>query len=355
MTDNKANTSLSDAGNLVMPQIDLSIIIVNYKSCQLVMDCVSSVYNETTDHSFEIIVVDNDSKDDCKKALQNKFPEVLWVQMDYNSGFARANNAAIRIAKGKNVLLLNSDTVVLEGALDKVLSLFDNDTTVVGCGVQLLNPDGSHQISGAHFVKGGLNFLLPLPYLGKFVRYWGYKLKSRVPSITTVEEKIFVDWIVGAFLMVRANVLEKSGLLDEDFFMYAEEIEWCSRLRKQGNLCLYGTPKVLHLGGATSGDYYDTAENENGKNLWNKKGKQVMLSMMLRTRKQYGVAWFLLMLGIFLFEIPVFAVGILIEKWFRKKTAFTWNNLVNYCKNIGCVLSHSGRIIANKPFFYKVG
>ncbi|MEX6687373.1 glycosyltransferase family 2 protein [Danxiaibacter flavus] len=335
--------------------LDLTIIIVNYKSCKLVTDCIESVYRETSRHSFEIVVVDNDSGDNCREVLSVSFPEVKWLQMGYNSGFARANNAAIRIARGKNVLLLNSDTIVLNRALDKVLDLFEKDSQAVACGVQLLNTDGSHQISGAHFVKGGFNFLLPLPYLGRFIRYWGYKLKTRVPSITSVQEKVSVDWIVGAFLMARSEVVDKAGLLDEDFFMYAEEIEWCSRLRKQGDMYLYGEPQVIHLGGATSGDYYDTTENENGKNLWNKKGRQVMLSMMVRIRKQYGVFWFLIMLGIFIVEIPIFAVGVLIEKIFKRKVTFSWKNLSNYIENLGCVFNHFTRIINNKPYFYKTG
>ncbi|MES2776898.1 MAG: glycosyltransferase family 2 protein [Bacteroidota bacterium] len=332
----------------------LSIIIVNYKSAQLVLDCITSVYEQTWETSFEIILVDNNSGDDCKERVLEKFPGVQWIQTGYNAGFARANNAGIRVCKGEYVLLLNSDTIILDRALDKTIALFSREDAA-GCGVQLLNTDGSYQISGAHFVKGGLNFLLPLPYLGRFVRYWGYKLKTRIPSITEVSERVEVDWIVGAFLMARRTAIDKAGLLDEDFFMYAEEIEWCSRLRKQGKMVLYSEPKVIHIGGATSGSFYDTKESENSKNLWNRKGRQIMLSMFVRTRKQYGVGWFLLMLSIFVFDIPVFFLGLLIEKVFKfGASRYSFRNFSDYTQNVWCLVKHSPKIIRNKPHFYKV-
>lgn len=333
----------------------LSIIIINYKSAHHVLNCVESVYRETSKYTFEIIVVDNDSQDGSETEILSKYPEVIWIQTGYNAGFARANNEGIRLAKGEYVLLLNSDTIVVESALDKTINLFKQMPDAVGCGVQLLNPDGSHQISGAHFVKGGLNLLLPLPYLGRFVRYLGYTLKTRVPSVQQVTDKVEVDWIVGAFLMVKKEVLEKSGLLDEDFFMYAEEIEWCSRLRKHGKLYLFEEPKVIHLGGGTSGDYYATEENENGKNLWNKKARQIIISQMLRIRKQYGIAWFLIIFAFFIIEIPVFIIGLLVEKIFKlSKSRFKWGDVFGYLSNVGCLMKFFFKILQKKKFFYKV-
>ena len=334
--------------------MDLSIILVNYKSPHLVLDCIESIYRETKRYTFEVIVADNFSGDNSRELISGKFSEVKWIQLDYNAGFARANNAGIKAAKGNYILVLNTDTIILEGALDKVLDLFKAETSAAACGVQLLNPDGTHQISGAHFMKGGLNFLLPLPYLGKFIRYWGYKLKSKVPSVTSVEEKVEVDWIVGAFILT-AKETALTTLMDEDFFMYAEEIEWCSRLQKKGKLFLYGSPKVIHLGGATSGSYYDTEENENSKNLWNRKGRQIMISMMLRIRKQYGIGWFLLMLFIFFIEIPIFFIGLIIEKIIRmQKARYSWSSFKNYCLNVFILFGYAPKIISNKPHFYKV-
>lgn len=335
--------------------MDLSIIVVNYKSPRLVLDCIESIYKETSAISFEIIVVDNDSQDNSEALITSKFPDITWLPMGYNSGFARANNAGIEISKGEYVLLLNADTIVLDKAIEKSLFLLQQEPDAVGCGVQLLNTDGSTQISGAHLIKGGLNTLLPLPYLGRFIRYLGYRFKSTIPSIQTVPEKIEVDWIVGAYILVKKDVLHTAGLLDSDFFMYAEEIEWCGRLRKQGKLLLFAEPKVTHIGGGTSSDYYDTTENENGKNLWNNKGRQIIVSTMVRIRKQFGVFWFLLVIGTYLIEIPVFFTFLFIEKLTNPgKTKYTWKNPVNYAVNMGVLLKYFFRILVNKPFFYKV-
>jgi GT2 family glycosyltransferase len=334
--------------------MDLSVIIINYKSATHVLNCVESIYKETSRHSFEVIVVDNNSGDESESSIRSAFPGIKWLQTGYNAGFARANNEGIRIAQGKHILILNADTIITENALDKAIELFEA-SDAVACGVQLLNTDGTTQISGAHFVKGGLNFLLPLPYLGSLVRWLGYKFNTRPPSVKNVEEKIEVDWIVGAFILVRKEVLERSGLMDEDFFMYAEEIEWCARLRKQGKLYLFSEPKVIHLGGGTSSDYYATDETENSKNLWNKKARQIIVSQMLRIRKQFGVLWFLVLLGFFLLELIIFPVCLLTEKIFRLgRSKYKWAHVEGYYNNVFSLLKWVPGIMMNKNYFYKV-
>ena len=335
--------------------MDLSIILVNYKSTSLVLDCLESIYQQTNQYSFEIILVDNDSKDDCEEIVLKSYPSVIFLTMDYNAGFARANNAGIKIAKGEFILLLNTDTIVLDAAIDKSVTLLKKHPEAVGCGVQLLNTDGSTQISGAHFVKGGLNTLLPLPYLGKLIRWLGYQFKSTIPSITTIQDTIEVDWIVGAYMLIRKNSIEKAGPLDNDFFMYAEEIEWCARLRKQGKLLLFAEPRVTHIGGGTSGDYYSTTESQNGKNLWDAKGKQVMLSTMVRIRKQFGVGWFIIIAAAYLVEIPIFLMCLLIDTVVKNgKTKYQFKNIAAYSSNMMVVVKLFFTILLNKPHFYKV-
>jgi GT2 family glycosyltransferase len=335
--------------------MDLSIIIINYKSAELVLNCVESIYLQTHQYYFEIIIIDNNSQDDCRKKLLEKYPAIQWLQLDYNAGFARANNAGITISKGEYILLLNADTIILDNAIDKSITLLKQHNEAVGCGVQLLNKDGTTQISGAHIVKGGLNTLLPLPYFGRLIRYLGYRFKSTIPSVQNINDIIEVDWIVGAYVLVKKEVLTKAGLLDNDFFMYAEEIEWCGRLGKQGKLYLFGEPKVIHIGGGTSSDYYSTTENENSKNLWNKKGRQIIVSNMLRVRKQFGILWYLVIMGSYVFEIPVFFICLLIDKLFRwNKAKYSWKNFADYTKNIFVLSRYFFRMLINKPYFYKV-
>lgn len=319
------------------------------------MDCIKSIVQQTSAGSYEIIVVDNDSKDGAKEKILAEYPAVKWLQLDYNAGFARANNAGMEIATGDYYLILNADTIILDKAIDKSIVLLKDYPGAVGCGIQLLNTDGTTQISGAHFIKGGLNTLLPLPYLGRLIRYLGYKFKSTVPSVQHVQQDVEVDWVVGAYMLVKASVIKNSGMFDEDFFMYAEEIEWCARLRKQGKLVLFAEPKIIHIGGGTSGDYYNTAESENGKNLWNLKGRQIMVSNMVRIRKQFGAGWFLLIAGGYIFEIPVFIVCLLFDKLFNgNKAAFKWKNVKDYTGNMGVLLKYFFTILFNKRYFYKV-
>ncbi len=335
--------------------MDVTIIIINYKSAKLVVDCIDSIYEQTHQYQFEIILVDNDSQDDCKEQVLGKYPAVRWLQTGYNAGFARANNAAISIADGEYILLLNADTIILDNAIDKSISLMKATPDAVGCGVQLLNTDGSTQISGAHFIKGGSNALLPLPYLGSLVRYAGYKLKSTIPSVQDVHQDTAVDWVVGAYMMVKKEVLKKSGLMDEDFFMYSEEIEWCARLRKQGKLILFAEPKVIHLKGGTSSDYYNTAENENGENLWNKKARQIIVSNMLRIRKQYGIGYFLLINGFYVFDVAVFFFCLLLSKIFTGgKGRYSWEIFFGFTSNILILQRYFIKILFNQKHFYKV-
>lgn len=335
--------------------MEVSIIIINYKSCKLVLDCIQSIVAQSEKGRFEIIVVDNDSQDGAREIILNQYPEVRWLEMGYNSGFSRANNAGMRIANGEYVLILNADTLILDNAVLKSVNQIRNYPGAIGGGVQLLNTDGTTQISGAHFMRGGLNTLLPLPYLGRLIRHLGYRFKSKIPSVQDVKKDIEVDWVVGAYLLVKRSILEATGMFHEDFFMYAEEIEWCARLRKAGKLVLLAEPRVIHIGGGTSSNYYFTEEAENGKNLWNRKGRQVMVSNMLRIRKQFGTGWLLLIAGTYFLEIPIFAGCLIIDQLIHSgKGTYRWKNVADYCANMWVLLQYLPRMIRNKPYFYKV-
>jgi len=329
----------------------LSIIIINYKTPQLVIDCLRTIYEETVDLSFEVIVVDNASGDDSREMIGRAFPSVRWIQMDYNAGFARANNAAIRQSAGEAVLLLNSDTLVEEGAVEKCYRAFAA-SPYVACGVQLLNPDRTPQISGNFFMKGGLNYLLPLPYLGSLVKKAGTLFKVDKPNVPDTDTVVEVDWINGAFLMVKKEAIDRAGLMDEDFFLYAEEAEWCSRLRRLGRLCIYGQYHVIHLQGASANDTFGST-GKGYYNLYDRKGLQIMLSNFVRIRKQFGVGWFLVQLLFYILEIPVFALGLLFSL-LPGRRPYSRSQFFNYCKNIVFVIRKSLIIIRNKPYFYKV-
>ncbi|HWK05339.1 MAG TPA: glycosyltransferase family 2 protein [Puia sp.] len=336
--------------------MSLSIIIVNYKSTPLVLDCLAMIDQDPSAPDFEIIVVDNASGGDPRTPILTAFPRVTWIQMEYNSGFARANNEGIRRSTGETVLLLNSDTLPAAGMIAACYQgLLQSE--YVAAGVQLSNSDGTPQISGNYFMKGGLNYLLPLPYMGKAIKWMGERMKVKKPHVpdgAVAGSVIEVDWINGAFLMVKKSAIDTAGLMDEDFFLYAEEAEWCGRLRKTGKLCLFGALTVIHLQGETANQEFGSA-GKGYYNLYDRKGLQIMLSNFVRIRKQFGTGWFLVQLFFYLLEIPVFFTGVLLSALFaRKQDRYSFTQFINYCKNTGLLLGKSAVIIRNKPYFYKV-
>lgn len=331
----------------------LSVIIVNYRSAQLINNCIRSLMQYAGGLQYEIIIVDNDSKDNSEQLLTTSFPFIQWIQMGYNAGFARANNKGIRQAKGNVVLLLNPDTLFNDQSLPICFSQFVA-SDYVACGVQLLNEDGSPQISGNYAMKGGLNYLLPLPYTGALLKGVASLLSVKKPNVPNATATVEVDWINGAFLMVKKEIIAKAGLLDEDFFLYAEEAEWCSRLKKWGKLCIFGNCHVYHLQGEVSNDTF----NSTGKgyfNLYDRKGLQIMLSNLVRIRKEFGVGWFLFILLVYTATIPVFLiVGLMHYLLSAKRLSHFFNQWTGFTKNVFFVWKWSSTILSNKPHFYKV-
>lgn len=327
--------------------VNVSVIIVNYKTPELILDCLYTIYEQTKVVSFEVIIVDNDSQDNSQFVIQNQYPDVQWIQMNYNSGFARANNAGIKAAAGEYVLLLNSDTLMLENALDKIVSYVSQDNSVVAASVQLLYADYTAQNAGNYFVYGGVNVLLTLPVLNYVVKGIGKLLKLRKPSIKASDAVNNVDWISGAFMLVRKSVLDKTGMLDEDFFLFSEEIEWCSRLKNAGKISVYTDLRVIHLEGGTTKNT-SAGDEQNYYEYWTVKGRQLMLSNLLRIRKQYSIISMFLVYTFYVIEIPVLLFAAIFSAKYNLK------KVVNYFHNILRVTMFIPKIISNKPYFYKV-
>ena len=150
----------------------LSIIIVNFKSAQLQIDCLTEMFKDPVAASFEIIMVDNNSGDNSRERITTAFPSVIWVQLDSNAGFSRGNNAGIRIATGDTLLLLNGDTLPRGKDIQECYQRLLH-SEYVAAGIQLLSVDGSPQVSGMYTMKGGVNYLLPVPYLGAWIKWLG--------------------------------------------------------------------------------------------------------------------------------------------------------------------------------------
>jgi len=227
---------------------DLSICIVNTNQRELTRDCIKSVYENTREVGFEIILVDNACTDGSDDMVRAEFPEVRLIVNTVRLGFSENNNIAMRAATGRYLLLLNEDTYVRPGALDMMVMFMDGHPEAGACGGTLYNPDGTIQHTGkmrptmaaAIFISLGLARLFPAnPYTR---RYFFQK-----ESYADFEE---VDQINGACLMVRREVVEQIGDLDERFFMAAQDVDWCIRMQDAGWKIFY-IPKagIVHYRG----------------------------------------------------------------------------------------------------------
>jgi len=228
--------------------LDLSIIIVNYNTCDLLVECLQSVYAALAGLSGEVWVVDNASSDGSVEAVRNRFQSVRLVVNEYNLGYARANNLALAQAQGRICILLNTDTVVQPGAFAAIISAFNTHPKAGMVGPQLLNADRSLQPSHGEFASPWteaffqffLFYLLPSPFpLGSRVHPWQRK---------SYQNPHLVDWLTGACLAVRHEVAQQVGLLDEGIFMYGEDMEWAWRMSHAGfERWFWPQAQVVHL------------------------------------------------------------------------------------------------------------
>lgn len=227
---------------------DISIIIVNWNTRQLLKDCLDSLQANPGAVSCEIWVVDNASTDGSVEMLRADYPHVNLIQNRANVGFARANNQAMRKASGRYLLLLNTDTRVTPGAVDAMLNLAEEKPQAGIVGACLFNADGSFQASYAEFPNLWREFLI-LSGLGRLFFGNFYPNHAPIPG----EMPHPVDYVQGACLLVRREAYEEVGGLDEGYFMYSEEVDWCFAMRDAGWQIWYQPEAaIIHLGGASS-------------------------------------------------------------------------------------------------------
>ncbi|MEN6426528.1 MAG: glycosyltransferase family 2 protein [Phycisphaerales bacterium] len=234
-----------------MNRTDVTIVIVSWNTREILRDCLRSVYENAGPADFDIIVVDNASTDGSVEMVRAEFAQVQLIANSDNRGFASANNQGIAVATGRYVLLLNSDTIVLDGAIAKTVAFADThpDAAVVGCRV--LNPDRTLQASCFLF-PSILNMLLSATYLYRLFprsRFFG---RERMTWWDKRDARA-VDVISGCFMLVRREAIEQVGPMDEGYFMYAEETDWCYRFQRAGWSNMY-TPdgQIIHLGGQST-------------------------------------------------------------------------------------------------------
>lgn len=227
--------------------VDLSIIIVNWNTRELLADCLASIYANPPGCAFEVMVVDNGSTDGSREMLKERYPQVRLIESPTNLGFGAANNRAAEVAQGEYLLLLNSDTLVHPGAVDALLAHLRSHPQTGIVAPRLLNADGSLQVS-AH----------PMPSLGREV--WRLLHLDRLRAVSQYPPAYWqsqaaqkAEVLMGACLLVRRQDYLGLGGFDERFFMYSEEVDLCKRYQNAGwGITYLPAVAITHLGGQTA-------------------------------------------------------------------------------------------------------
>ena len=231
--------------------MDLSIIIVNWKSVAYLRECLRSIYGNADGIDVEIIVVDNASGDDCLEVLNKEFPRVQCIASPDNLGFAGANNLGAKRATGRNLLFLNPDTVVTGSALQSMMAILDEREDAGVVGSMLLNSDSTVQTSCVQSFPTILNQILDAEALRKrFPRseLWGMQALFTASSAPTD-----VDAISGACMMLKSETFSKVGGFSTHYFMYSEDVDLCFRVKQAGlHNYFVGSARVVHHGGRSS-------------------------------------------------------------------------------------------------------
>lgn len=232
----------------------LAVIVLSYNTKDLTEDCLNSIFRKKWKTEMEVWVVDNASTDGSSEMVEKKFPQAELIKSDTNTGFSKGNNLGLKKAKADSYLLLNSDTIVLEGALDE-LEKFSGETDfgIVSC--KLTFKDKSFQANAGDaptfwpvffWISGLDDILVPI--------------REMLPSFHRKFKSYFkgereVGWVSGTAMLIKKQVIEKIGVLDENIFMYGEDVEYCMRARKAGfKIGWTDKATIIHLGGASSND-----------------------------------------------------------------------------------------------------
>jgi len=231
--------------------VDISFVIVNWNAKKCLLEAIRSIYKTVSDNTYELIIVDNASSDGSVDAVTGEFPKAKVIVNNENIGFARANNIGIKQSVGRYICLMNSDTVILGNCIKNLTAFMDQRPDIGITGPRILNPDLTLQPQCRYFPTIwnnlcqalGLNHLFPKSafFSDSFMKHWAHdKMRS-------------VDVITGCFWLVRRCAIDQVGLLDEDFFIYAEDVDWCKRFHEAGwDIVFHPDCQVIHVGGASS-------------------------------------------------------------------------------------------------------
>ncbi len=225
---------------------DLSIAIVNTNTRDLLRACLHSVEEHSGGLNIEIFVSDNNSSDGSVDMLNQEFPAVQVIRNNYNAGFIRSTNLGLKRARGRHLLLLNPDTVVKKDALKLMVDFLDDHPDVGAVGPRIRYGDGRLQYSARTFPSLATSIFNSKSILTTLFpnNRWSRAYISRDEDYDRTRD---VDWLSGSCLMVRREVYDQIGGLDERYFLYSDDVDWCMEMKKHGwRRCYYHVPEIIH-------------------------------------------------------------------------------------------------------------
>jgi GT2 family glycosyltransferase len=272
-----------------MPEI--SIIIINYNTFDLTVSCLKSVFNKSVSVSIEVILVDNASSECDPQKFKEIFPQIKLIKSESNLGFAKGNNLGIEHASGEYILLLNSDTELINDAVGEAYRIIKEDNSIGVITGQLQYPNGEIQAQAGRFpsITRELRELLRINKLLTLSNRTTYYLGTRWSYDFCVD----ADWVWGAFFMFRKSNLKyfPNGKLHEDFFMYGEDIQWCYHFKKllKKRIVYHPAPKIVHYIGGSDQNHTNSFERYKTKMLPNEFKWLTKVKTKLYTKLFYGL------------------------------------------------------------------
>lgn len=232
---------------MVLPERLVSVVIVSFNTSSTLHDCLVSLREAACETILEIIVADNNSTDGTRQMVRECFPEVRLIANEENLGFGVANNQGVTVAHGKYVLLLNSDTLVRHGAIERLVAEVEEAPEIGLVGPRLVGIDGKPQRSAFRFPSPPVLLLEQLSLISFILSPCKQHARGHHDHVCAV------DWLLGACLLGRRDLLLSLGPFDPDFFMYAEDVDLCYRVRQAGReVCYVPVSTITHLGGVSS-------------------------------------------------------------------------------------------------------
>ena len=231
-------------------KIDLSVIIVNFNTADELRNCIQSVKKHTKELTYEMIVVDNNSDDHSKTMLESEYPDVTSYFLKYNSGFSIGNNYAMERSNSNYILLLNPDTMLTDNSFFQMYDFLEKNSTAGVVGPVVTDFNGNFRLTIRNFptLKLRVAEALNIKFLIK-----RYSLTKKQYEMITLEKSFEVDWISGGSFMVRRSIFNDIGGLDERFHLFAEDLDWCIRIKNGGwKIFCLSNIKIVHFGGVST-------------------------------------------------------------------------------------------------------